>query len=214
MTDLFSPLPCADRVDVAAGVVLLRKRLQEAAPQLLAALTPVLRHAPFRHMVTRRGFALSAAMTNCGALGWISDSRGYRYVCLDPQSKNPWPVMPEILRAAAVQAAADAGFADFSPDACLINRYAVGARMGLHQDKDEADFSQPIVSFSFGLPTLFLWGGLARSDKPQKFPLEHGDVLVWGGPARLCFHGVSPIQEGTHPLTGDCRLNLTFRRAT
>jgi alkylated DNA repair protein (DNA oxidative demethylase) len=213
MSDLFFPLAGGKRVDLGAGVVLFPKRLREAAPGLLAALTPLLARAPFRHMTTRRGSALSAAMSNCGALGWIGDSRGYRYVALDPQSGQPWPAMPEILRAAAVQAADDAGFADFSPDACLINRYAVGAHMGLHQDKDEADFRQPIVSFSFGLPTVFLWGGPARRDKPQKFPLEHGDVLVWGGPARLCFHGVSPIREGTHPLTGACRLNLTFRRA-
>ncbi|MDR0735444.1 MAG: DNA oxidative demethylase AlkB [Zoogloeaceae bacterium] len=213
MSDLFSPLPCAERVDLGVGVVLFRKRLQDAAPSLLAALQPLLARAPFRHMTTQRGFALSAAMTNCGVLGWIGDHRGYRYTPHDPQSGYPWPAMPEILRSAAIQAADDAGFADFSPDACLINHYAVGARMGLHQDKDEADFSQPIVSFSFGLPTLFLWGGLARRDKPQKFPLEHGDVLVWGGPARLCFHGVSPIKEGAHPLTGACRLNLTFRRA-
>jgi alkylated DNA repair protein (DNA oxidative demethylase) len=214
MTDLFTPSPRAEREDLGAGVVLFRKRLQDAAPDLLAALEPVLARAPFRHMLTPRGFAMSAAMSNCGALGWVSDRRGYRYISLDPQSGQPWPSLPEILRKTALQAADDAGFKDFAPDACLINRYAIGARMGLHQDKDEADFSQPIVSFSFGLPTVFLWGGLARRDKPLKFLLEHGDALVWGGPARLCFHGVSPIAAGTHPLTGSCRLNLTFRRAT
>jgi alkylated DNA repair protein (DNA oxidative demethylase) len=212
--DLFhdSP-PVPERQDLMPGVTLFRGRLRTDAPLLLAALEPVLTHAPLRHMLTPGGHAMSVAMTNCGALGWITDRKGYRYAAADPQSGKPWPAMPEILRQAAIKAAAEAGFADFAPDACLINRYDPGARMGLHQDKDEADFDQPIVSFSFGLPAVFLFGGLSRRDKPERFRLEHGDALVWGGPARLCFHGVLPIKPGTHPEVGSYRLNLTFRRA-
>ncbi|MCK6388984.1 MAG: alpha-ketoglutarate-dependent dioxygenase AlkB, partial [Zoogloea sp.] len=132
---------------------------------------------------------------------------------LDPDSGQPWPAMPAVLQALATDSAARAGFANFVPDACLINRYAPGARMALHQDRDEADFSQPIVSLSLGLPAIFLFGGLERSDKPARLPLAHGDVLVWGGPARLRFHGVLPVKDGAHPATGACRLNLTFRKA-
>jgi alkylated DNA repair protein (DNA oxidative demethylase) len=199
--------------DIRPGVVLFRGRLQAEAPALLALLAPALAQAPLRHMVTRGGFAMSAAMSNCGALGWVTDRKGYRYAPADPQTGRPWPAMPEGLRQAAVAAADAAGFHDFQPDACLINRYDPGARMGLHQDKDEADFSQPIVSFSFGLPVVFLFGGLSRRDKPEKLCLEHGDVLVWGGPARLCFHGVQTVKPGYHPEVGGYRLNLTFRRA-
>jgi alkylated DNA repair protein (DNA oxidative demethylase) len=183
------------------------------APALLAAIRSVLARAPWRQMLTRGGFRMSVAMSNCGALGWVSDRRGYRYSPIDPDSGQPWPAMPAVLQALATDSAARAGFAGFVPDACLINRYAPGARMALHQDRDEADFSQPIVSLSLGLPAVFLFGGLERSDKPGRIPLTHGDVLVWGGPARLRFHGVLPVKDGHHPATGACRLNLTFRKA-
>ena len=183
------------------------------APALLTAIRSVLAAAPWRQMLTRGGFRMSVAMSNCGALGWVSDRRGYRYSPIDPDSGQPWPAMPAVLQALATDSAARAGFAGFVPDACLINRYAPGARMALHQDRDEADFSQPIVSLSLGLPAIFLFGGLERSDKPARLPLAHGDVLVWGGPARLRFHGVLPVKDGTHPATGACRLNLTFRKA-
>lgn len=156
---------------------------------------------------------MSAAMSNCGELGWVADTRGYRYVSADPLSNKPWPVMPPVFQQLAFAAAAAAGFADFHPEACLINRYEPGARMSLHQDKDEQDFSQPIVSVSLGLPMTFLFGGLKRKDKPQRIELQHGDVVVWGGEDRLRYHGVAALKEGEHPLLGRCRINLTFRKA-
>ena len=152
-------------------------------------------------------------MTNCGGVGWVTDRTGYRYDGSDPESGKPWPAMPGSFLQLAEQAADRAGFEPFSPDACLINRYQPGARMSLHQDKDENDFSAPIVSVSLGLPAIFLFGGLKRSDKPRRLRLEHGDVVVWGGPARLAFHGVAPLADGEHALLGRQRINLTFRRA-
>lgn len=156
---------------------------------------------------------MSAAMTNCGCWGWFTDRRGYRYTEVDPLSGNRWPDMPECFRFLATEAADKAGYPGFQPDACLINRYEPGAKMGLHQDKDETDFSHPIVSVSLGLPVTFLFGGWVRTDKPQKVLLQHGDVVVWGGESRLKFHGVSAVKDGHHPLTGQCRINLTFRKA-
>jgi len=169
--------------------------------------------APFRHMVTPGGFRMSVAMTNCGGLGWVTDRKGYRYSPVDPETGRVWPAMPASFLELAQSAAAAAGFAGFSPDACLINRYAPGAKMTLHQDKDERDFSQPLVSVSLGLPAVFLFGGLLRKDKVERVSLAHGDVVVWGGAARLFYHGVMPVKEGVHPLTGAYRFNLTFRRA-
>jgi alkylated DNA repair protein (DNA oxidative demethylase) len=156
---------------------------------------------------------MSVAMTNCGGIGWVTDRTGYRYDALDPESGKPWPAMPSSFRELAGQAAAQAGFDRFSPDACLINRYQPGARMSLHQDKDELDFGAPIVSVSLGLPAIFLFGGLKRSDKASRFRLQHGDIAVWGGPARLLFHGVAPLADGEHPVMGRQRINLTFRKA-
>jgi alkylated DNA repair protein (DNA oxidative demethylase) len=164
-------------------------------------------------MVTPGGFTMSAALSSCGDLGWSTDSRGYRYTPLDPLSQQPWPAMPDALRLLAVQAAADAGFADFAPDACLINRYVPGAKMSLHQDKNERRYSEPVVSISLGLPAIFLFGGHERSDKAQKVSLFHGDVVVWGGVDRLRFHGVMPIKEGVHQIMGPQRINLTLRTA-
>ena len=156
---------------------------------------------------------MQVALTNCGALGWVSDRRGYRYSAQDPDSGQPWPAMPPTFLALAQSAAAQAGFDHFAPDACLVNRYAPGTRLSLHQDRDEQDFGQPIVSVSLGLPARFLWGGLQRADRPQRVPLWHGDVMVWGGVDRLRFHGVAPVPQGVHALTGECRVNFTFRRA-
>jgi DNA oxidative demethylase len=153
-------------------------------------------------------------MTNCGPLGWVTDRKGYRYSPTDPQTGEPWPTMPAILATLATSAARQGGFENFTPDACLINRYEPGAKMSLHQDKDEHDFGQPIVSVSLGLPATFLFGGIVRGDKSERIPLEHGDVVVWGGPARLRYHGILPLQSGEHPLTGAYRFNLTFRRAS
>lgn len=195
------------------GAVVLRRFALREDATLLAAIDAVAAQAPFRHMITPGGFRMSVAMTNCGRLGWVSDRRGYRYATLDPDSDRPWPAMPEPLRRLGREAAASAGFPDFEPDACLINRYQPGARMSLHQDCNERDFTQPIVSISLGLPAVFLFGGPQRSDRPLRVPLEHGDVVVWGGPARLRYHGVAPLKDGLHPLTGPCRINLTLRVA-
>jgi alkylated DNA repair protein (DNA oxidative demethylase) len=181
--------------------------------RLLPELRRVLAQAPFRQMVTPGGFTMSAALSSCGDLGWTTDASGYRYTPLDPRSQQPWPAIPDTLRQLAVLAAAEAGFADFAPDACLINRYVAGAKMSLHQDKNERRYSEPVVSVSLGLPAIFLFGGHERSAKTQKISLFHGDVVVWGGVDRLRFHGVMPIKEGVHPVMGPQRINLTFRTA-
>ncbi len=189
-------------------------RFREALEgELTACIKSIADRAPFRHMVTPGGHSMSVAMTNCGHHGWVTDRRGYRYDADDPETGRPWPAMPAVFCGLAERAAAEAGFPDFSPDACLVNRYEPGARMSLHQDRDEGDFGAPIVSVSLGLPATFLFGGLKRSDRPRRFRLEHGDVVVWGGPARLVFHGVAPLADGEHALMGRQRINLTFRKA-
>jgi len=193
--------------------VLLRGFARPIQHELLRALDEITGQSPFRHMSTPGGFEMSVAMTNCGSLGWVTDAKGYRYDVNDPVSGKPWPAMPSVFRELAERAAAQGGFAGFVPDACLINRYEPGARMSLHQDRDETDFSAPIVSVSLGLPAIFMFGGLKRSDKPARYRLEHGDVVVWGGPSRLFFHGVAPLAAGEHALLGRKRINLTFRKA-
>ena len=180
---------------------------------LLADIEAVALAAPLRHMLTPGGQRMSVAMTNCGEVGWVTDRRGYRYERLDPESGCPWPALPSSIAEVGARAAAVAGFASFRPDVCLINRYLPGARMSLHQDRDERDFSSPIVSVSFGLAATFLFGGLKRSDRPQRLQLEHGDVVVWGGAQRLAYHGLAPVADGSHPLVGRVRLNLTLRKA-
>jgi alkylated DNA repair protein (DNA oxidative demethylase) len=180
---------------------------------LMAAIESITAAAPFRHLVTPGGFRMSVAMTNCGSLGWVSDRRGYRYDARDPLSGRPWPPMPPVFLELARTAAQAGGFSGFIPDACLLNRYQPGARLTLHQDKDERDFSAPIVSVSLGLPGIFLFGGDLRKDRQRRIPLQHGDVVVWGGPARLHHHGVLALKDGHHELLGSQRLNLTFRRA-
>jgi alkylated DNA repair protein (DNA oxidative demethylase) len=201
------------REAMAEGAVLLRGFARPFEADLIADINAIAAQAPFRHMVTPGGHAMSVAMTNCGGAGWVTDRSGYRYDANDPDAGRPWPAMPPSFRTLAGQAAAQAGFANFSPDACLINRYAPGARMSLHQDKDEHDFGAPIVSVSLGLPAIFLFGGLQRSDRPQRYRLEHGDITVWGGPARLNFHGIAPLADGEHASMGRQRINLTFRKA-
>ena len=198
---------------MAEGAVLLRGFARSFEADLIAALRDIVEQAPFRHMVTPGGHSMSVAMTNCGGVGWVTDRSGYRYDAIDPQSEKPWPPMPPSFRALAGQAAAEAGFDGFAPDACLINRYQPGARMSLHQDRDEGDFGAPIVSVSLGLPAIFLFGGLKRSDKTQRYRLQHGDIAVWGGPTRLYFHGVAPLADGEHASLGRQRINLTFRKA-
>lgn len=201
------------REQLADGAWLLRGFAGELAPTLLAGIAAIAEAAPFRQMTTPGGYRMSVAMTNCGALGWTADSRGYRYVPCDPLSGRPWPAMPAAFTALASDAAAAAGFPGFAPDACLINRYPPGAKLSLHQDKDEAELVAPIVSVSLGLPASFLFGGLRRSDPARRVALGAGDVVVWGGPARLRYHGVLPVAAGDDAVTGDCRINLTFRRA-
>jgi alkylated DNA repair protein (DNA oxidative demethylase) len=214
-TDLFENLDPSGpaREDLAEGAVLLRGFARSHQHELIATIETIVAQAPFRRMVTPGGHQMSVAMTNCGCYGWVTDRGGYRYDTIDPESGRPWPDMPPLLRELAEKAAAEAGFTSFAPDACLINRYEPGARMSLHQDRDERNLGAPIVSVSLGLPATFLFGGLKRSDKPQRYRLDHGDVVVWGGPARLAFHGVAPLADGEHGLLGRKRINLTFRRA-
>ena len=206
--------PARARVQpLEAGAVLLAGFALPSQQQLLAGIEHIVSLAPLRHMLTPGGFRMSVAMTNCGALGWVSDERGYRYDAVDPGSNRAWPEMPAAFRALATSAAALGGFEGFEPDACLVNRYDPGARLTLHQDKDERDFSAPIVSVSLGLPAVFLFGGSKRRERPRRLALAHGDVVVWGGPARLRYHGVLPLKQGRHPALGAHRINLTFRKA-
>jgi len=198
---------------LAPGAVLLAGFALADEAHLLAELADVTGAAPFRHLVTPGGFRMSVGMTNCGRLGWVSDRAGYRYAPTDPESGRPWPAMPPSFRALAARAAAAGGFAAFDPDACLVNRYEPGARLTLHQDRNERDYDAPIVSVSLGLPATFLFGGDTRGGRPLRVPLVHGDVVVWGGPARLRFHGVAPVADGWHEKLGACRINLTFRKA-
>lgn len=213
MSDLFTDPGEPGTEAIGDNALWLRGFALAAAPALLAEIDRVAHQAPLRQMLTPGGRRMSAAMTACGHYGWVTDRRGYRYSAEDPATGHPWPAMPASFRALAQDAAKCAGYPDFAPDVCLINRYQAGARMGLHQDRDEEDFQWPIVSVSLGLPMTFLWGGLSRRQRPSRLPLEHGDVLVWGGVDRLRFHGVAPLKPGHHEIAGPCRYNLTFRRA-
>ncbi|MGH7306848.1 MAG: DNA oxidative demethylase AlkB [Candidatus Rokuibacteriota bacterium] len=213
--DLFTGLPAggARAEALAEGATILRRFAESTAGELIEAIATVTTASPFRNMVTPGGHTMSVAMTNCGRLGWVTDRRGYRYDAIDPTTGKPWPPLPARFRDLATGAAAAAGFAAFEPDACLVNRYEPGTQLSMHQDRNERDFAAPIVSVSLGLPAVFLFGGARRQDRPRRIRLESGDVVVWGGPARLTFHGVAPLAEGDHPLTGRRRINLTFRRA-
>jgi DNA oxidative demethylase len=201
----------SEPVEVAPQVFLMRGLA--TTPDLLPLIAAVAADAPFRNMQTRGGGRMSVAITNCGALGWVSDQAGYRYSECDPESGRPWPSLPAAFRELAARAAESAGFQPFEPDACLVNRYVPGASMGAHQDKNEKDFTQPIVSVSLGLSATFLWYGERRSGSPRRILVEDGDVLVWGGAARLGFHGVAKLAAGSDPLSGSVRINLTLRRA-
>jgi len=213
--DLFASLPPSmAREQLAEGAWVLRGFALDQDKTLLGDVDAIAGAAPFRHLVTPGGFTMSVAMTNCGALGWVSDRRGYRYDALDPLSGMPWPPMPAAFAQLAANAADAVGFHGFRPNACLVNRYAPGARLTLHQDRDEGNYEQPIVSVSLGVPATFLFGGDVRNERQQRVPLQHGDVVVWGGPARMRFHGVLPLRAGAHELTGGQRINLTFRAAT
>ena len=201
------------REPLAEGAFLLRGFALEVEKELRSALDRIVAAAPFRHMVTPGGYRMSVSMTNCGGFGWITDRRGYRYDALDPDSGRPWPPMPQVFLRLAADAAAAAGYRGFVPDACLINRYEPGARMSLHQDRNEEGFTAPIVSVSLGLSAVFLFGGDERGDRPRRVPIHHGDLAVWGGPSRLAFHGVAPLKDGNHAVMGRQRINLTLRRA-
>jgi DNA oxidative demethylase len=213
MTPLFDTDSSSRSVEpLEQGAVLLRGFALSQAPALLEEVARIAEAAPFRHLVTPGGYTMSVAMTNCGRVGWVSDRRGYRYDPVDPDTGARWPAMPDKFRDLAVRAAAEAGFIHYDPDAGLINRYLTGAKLSLHQDRDEKDVWAPIVSVSLGLPAVFLWGGKRRSDPVRRLHLEHGDIAVWGGPARFVYHGVGPLKDGQHPLTGAARINLTFRK--
>ncbi len=209
--DLLTEIQAA-KYAFAESAFLLKHFTNDA--QILADCQLIIAAAPLRHMMTPMGFAMSAAMTNCGDLGWIADRKGYRYDQLNPETGQQWPKMPASFLALAQNAATACGFENFLPDACLINQYKVGASMGLHQDKNELDFTQPIVSVSLGISAKFLFGGLKRSDKTQKIPLNHGDIVVWGGATRLNFHGIAPLKKNIHAQLGERRINLTFRKAS
>jgi len=211
--DLFGTTGPDSEESLAPGALLLRGFALSDVEAILTALEPVVAAAPFRHMTTPGGFRMSVAMTSCGDRGWVTDAGGYRYEAVDPHSGRPWPALPPVLRKVATAAADRGGFPGFAPDACLVNRYEPGARMSLHQDKDERDLDQPIVSLSLGLPARFQFGGARREAPVRRLDLVHGDVLVWGGPSRLFYHGVLPLRDGTHPRLGRQRINLTFRRA-
>jgi len=211
MTPLFEPAPPSIE-PLEEGAVLLRAFAGDVAATLLEDVERVAEAAPFRHLVVPGGHTMSVAMTNCGRVGWVSDRKGYRYDPLDPDTGKPWPAMPATFLDLARRAAAKGGFDGYDPDACLINRYVAGAKLGLHQDRDENDQWSPIVSVSLGLPAVFLWGGKKRNEPVRRMRLESGDVAVWGGPARFVYHGVAPLKAGEHALTGAQRINLTFRK--
>lgn len=211
--DLFDDPPREAREPLGPGAFVLPGFALPFADELLSAVKAVAQDAPFRHLVTPGGFTMSVALTNCGALGWTSDRRGYRYSPTDPDTGKPWPAMPESFARLAREAASAAGFDGFAPDACLVNRYEPGARLSLHQDKDEHDYGAPIVSVSLGMPAVFLFGGHERAGKAVRIPLKHGDVVVWGGEDRLRYHGVLPLKDQPHPALGSLRINLTFRKA-
>jgi len=205
--------PALPKEVLGAGTAVLAGFALDREDELLVSLKLVVGQSPFRNMITPGGFRMSVAMSNCGSLGWVTDRTGYRYSAIDPETNRAWPEMPQAFRKLAESAANEAGFPNFVPDACLINRYEPGTKLSLHQDKDERDFSQPIVSVSLGLPANFLFGGLERGGKVVRIPLVHGDVVVWGGSARLRYHGVAALREGEHPRLGRVRYNLTFRKA-
>jgi alkylated DNA repair protein (DNA oxidative demethylase) len=208
-----SASPAAVREELAPGAWVLRRFALDTAATLLREIERIAARSPFRNLVTPGGKTMSVAMTNCGQVGWFSDRRGYRYTEIDPATGKPWPPMPASFARLARDAAHEAGFDDYAPDVCLVNRYEVGTRLTLHQDHDERDRRAPIVSVSLGLPATFLFGGFTRQEPQRRIPLVHGDVVVWGGPARMRYHGVLPIRAGGHPLTGARRYNLTFRVA-
>ncbi len=212
MHDLFADPAPGRRTALGPQACVLHGFALADADALQAGIAVIAAQAPFRHLVTPGGHVMQVAMTNCGTHGWCSDRRGYRYDRIDPQSGRPWPPLPPLFLQLAAEAAREAGFDGYVPDACLVNRYAPGTRLSLHQDRDEDDRVAPIVSVSLGLPATFLFGGFARGDRTVRVPLQHGDVVAWGGVDRMRFHGVLPVRPGRHETVGAQRLNLTFRK--
>ncbi len=212
--DLFEeiPNPNPQTIHLAEGAQVLPSFAREMDDSLLNAVKQIITQAPLRHMTTPNGFQMSVAMSNCGQLGWVSDRKGYRYEPIDPITRKTWPTLPGIFLDLAKKAASYTGFENFLPDACLINCYEPGTRLSLHQDKDEHDSKAPIVSVSLGLPAIFLFGGLQREHPATRHRLEHGDVVVWGGPSRFVYHGIAPLANEYHSKVGRKRINLTFRR--
>jgi DNA oxidative demethylase len=213
--DLFDDLPLLAEdlhTPLGSGAVLMRGLGRENDEEMLRAIQSVIAQAPLRHMQTPGGYTMSIQTTRCGSMGWVSEPGGYRYAPRNPLTRAPWPAIPECLVAFAVRAATEAGYPDFVPDSCMINQYLPGNKLGLHQDRDERDLRAPVVSLSLGLPAIFMFGGLQRTGKTQRYRLAHGDVVVWGGPSRLAFHGVLPVAEGDHALLGRRRVNVTFRK--
>lgn len=211
--ELFDAPALSPRQRLGPATMVLRGFALPHVQAVMPAIGAITALSPFRHMVTPGGFTMSVALTNCGALGWTTDRHGYRYTAVDPDTGRPWPAMPEVLALLATQAAAAAGFPNFQPDACLVNRYTPGARLSLHQDRNERDYGAPIVSVSLGMQAMFLFGGHARTDPTARVPLHHGDVAVWGGVDRLRYHGVMPLKDAPHALLGSQRINFTFRKA-
>lgn len=203
-----------DVTEFSSGATLLRAAAEPYAEHLIKEIMSIVEVSPLRRVMTPMGKPMSVEMTNCGDVGWVSDPSGYRYEQIDPVTGCAWPVMPQRFREVAHVCAFRAGYEGFHPDACLINRYSAGSKMGLHQDRDEMDFSQPIVSVSLGLPITFNFGGYSRTSPTIKIRLQHGDAVVFGGESRLAFHGVGTLRRGEHPLTGNYRFNLTFRRVS
>jgi alkylated DNA repair protein (DNA oxidative demethylase) len=207
-------LRCLDPAEsIGEKAIVLRGFARDQQVALLTTVEEITAVSPFRNMITPGGFRMSVAMTNCGRAGWVTDRRGYRYDLIDPLTGHAWPPMPVLFRGLGARAAQAAGFAGFEADACLINRYKPGTRLSLHRDENEQDLTAPIVSVSLGLPAVFLFGGNSRSDRPRRVRLDSGDVVVWGGPDRLVYHGIAPLAEGDDPATGRCRINLTLRKA-
>ena len=206
MSDLFS-----QSIEIVPGMVVLPGFADSEVLQPI--LERVLAQNPLRQMQTSRGFLMSVHTSNCGEVGWVSDRRGYRYATEDPLTGEPWHPMPPALQSLATRAADVSGFSDFKPDACLINHYRPGTQMGAHQDRDESDFNQPIVSVSLGIDARFFVIGPSKKGKSTPVDLSDGDVMVFGGPARRYYHGVRKLKESTHPRFGAVRWNLTFRKA-
>lgn len=198
---------------LAEGAMVLRRFATPVVVALMEGVEAVVAQSPLRRLIVPNGRPMRIEMTNCGLVGWVNIDGRYRYSRVDPLTGRSWPGMPATFRRIAGAAASAAGYPDFQPAVCIINRYAVGADLQMHQDRDDTQDRQPVVSVSLGLPAIFHFGGQGRGEKPLTIPLDDGDVVVWGGASRMHRHGVAPVAPGVHPRTGAYRYNLTFRTA-